>query len=86
MWRTDVNHPALRAGRDRLLKSGLVIPIIRCDAQRLAFPDNHFDRVGVAFGLRDMPHKDAALAEMRRVLKPGGKLLVERLAAAAKTV
>ena len=59
-----------------LINHGLVLPTLICDAEKLPFPDNYFDRVSVAFGLRNMTHKDAALAEMRRVLKPGGKLLV----------
>jgi demethylmenaquinone methyltransferase/2-methoxy-6-polyprenyl-1,4-benzoquinol methylase len=66
----------LRVGRDRLLNDGLLIPFALCDAEKLPFPDNYFDRVSVAFGLRNMTHKDQALAEMQRVLKPGGKLLV----------
>jgi demethylmenaquinone methyltransferase/2-methoxy-6-polyprenyl-1,4-benzoquinol methylase len=76
VWLTDINESMLRTGRDRLLNSGLCTPILLCDAEKLPFPDNYFDRVSVAFGLRNMTHKDAALAEMRRVLKPGGKLLV----------
>ena len=59
-----------------MINEGLVLPTLICDAERLPFPDNYFDRVSVAFGLRNMTHKDVALAEMRRVLKPGGKLLV----------
>ena len=76
VWLTDINESMLRVGRDRLLNNGLSIPTLLCDAEKLPFPKNHFDRVTVAFGLRNMTHKDAALAEMRRVLKPGGKLLV----------
>ena len=76
VWLTDINESMLRVGRDRLLNNGLSIPISLCDAEKLPFPDNYFDRVSVAFGLRNMTHKDAALAEMHRVLKPGGKLLV----------
>ena len=76
VWLTDINESMLRVGRDRLLNSGLSTPTLLCDAEKLPFPKNHFDRVTVAFGLRNMTHKDAALAEMRRVLKPGGKLLV----------
>jgi len=76
VWLTDINESMLRVGRDRLLNKGLATPISLCDAEHLPFPDNYFDRVSVAFGLRNMTHKDAALAEMRRVLKPGGKLLV----------
>jgi demethylmenaquinone methyltransferase / 2-methoxy-6-polyprenyl-1,4-benzoquinol methylase len=76
VWLTDINESMLRVGRDRLLNLGQLLPIMLCDAEKLPFPDNYFDRVSVAFGLRNMTHKDAALAEMRRVLKPGGKLLV----------
>jgi len=73
---TDINEAMLRTGRDRLLNAGVVLPTLVCDAEGLPFADNHFDVVTVAFGLRNMTHKDLALAEMRRVLKPGGKLLV----------
>jgi demethylmenaquinone methyltransferase / 2-methoxy-6-polyprenyl-1,4-benzoquinol methylase len=73
---TDINGPMLRRGRDRLLDAGLIVPAVQCDAEKLPFPDQHFDCVSVAFGLRNMTHKDAALAEMRRVLRPGGRLLV----------
>jgi demethylmenaquinone methyltransferase / 2-methoxy-6-polyprenyl-1,4-benzoquinol methylase len=73
---TDINEAMLRAGRDRLLDAGVVLPTLVCDAEKLPFPDNHFNVVSVAFGLRNMTHKDTALAEMNRVLKPGGKLLV----------
>lgn len=73
---TDINEAMLRTGRNRLLDAGVALPTLVCDAEKLPFPDNHFDLVSVAFGLRNMTHKDAALAEMNRVLKPGGKLLV----------
>ena len=73
---TDINEAMLRTGRDRLLDAGVVLPTLVCDAEHLPFPDQHFDVVSVAFGLRNMTHKDQALAEMCRVLKPGGKLLV----------
>jgi len=73
---TDINEAMLRTGRDRLLDEGLALPTLVCDAEKLPFPDAHFDRVSVAFGLRNMTHKDVALTEMNRVLKPGGKLLV----------
>ncbi len=76
VWLTDINESMLRVGRDRLINNGMTNPVLLCDAERLPFPDNYFDRVSVAFGLRNMTRKDAALAEMRRVLKPGGKLLV----------
>jgi demethylmenaquinone methyltransferase/2-methoxy-6-polyprenyl-1,4-benzoquinol methylase len=73
---TDINEAMLRNGRDRLLDAGVVLPTLVCDAEKLPFPSNHFDVVSVAFGLRNMTHKELALAEMNRVLKPGGKLLV----------
>ena len=73
---TDINEAMLRTGRDRLLDAGVVLPTLVCDAEKLPFPDNAFDVVSVAFGLRNMTHKDAALTEMNPVLKPGGKLLV----------
>ncbi|MGO4329658.1 bifunctional demethylmenaquinone methyltransferase/2-methoxy-6-polyprenyl-1,4-benzoquinol methylase UbiE [Cupriavidus sp. 2TAF22] len=76
VWLTDINESMLRVGRDRLLNKGIVTPVCLCDAERIPFPDNHFDLVTVAFGLRNMTHKDAALAEMRRVVKPGGKVMV----------
>ena len=73
---TDINEAMLRTGRERLLDAGVVLPTLVCDAEKLPFADNHFDVVTVAFGLRNMTHKDAALKEMNRVLKPRGKLLV----------
>jgi len=73
---TDINEAMLRTGRNRLLDHGLALPTLVCDAEHLPFPDQTFDRVSVAFGLRNMTHKDQALREMQRVLKPGGKLLV----------
>ena len=73
---TDVNAAMLRRGRDRLLDAGWLLPATRCDAERLPFGSDRFDCVSVAFGLRNMTHKEAALAEMRRVLKPSGRLLV----------
>jgi demethylmenaquinone methyltransferase/2-methoxy-6-polyprenyl-1,4-benzoquinol methylase len=73
---TDINEAMLRTGRDRLIDEGLVLPTLVCDAEKLPFANDAFDAVSVAFGLRNMTHKEAALAEMNRVLKPGGKLLV----------
>ena len=73
---TDINGSMLAVGRDRMLDAGLRVPAAQCDAEHLPFPDGHFDCVSVAFGLRNMTHKDAALTEMSRVLKPGGRLLV----------
>jgi demethylmenaquinone methyltransferase/2-methoxy-6-polyprenyl-1,4-benzoquinol methylase len=73
---TDINPAMLRVGRDRLLDAGVVLPTVVCDAEKLPFEAESFDRVSVGFGLRNMTHKEAALAEMHRVLRPGGKLLV----------
>jgi len=73
---TDINLAMLRQGRERLIDKGVLLPTTVCDAEHLPFPDAAFDRVCVAFGLRNMTHKDRALTEMARVLKPGGKLLV----------
>ena len=73
---TDINPAMLRLGRDSLLDGGVVAPVAQCSAEALPFARDHFDCVSVAFGLRNMTHKDTALAEMRRVLKPGGRLLV----------
>ena len=73
---TDINQAMLSTGRNRLLDAGINLPTLVCDAEQLPFADNYFDRVSVAFGLRNMTHKDRALAEMHRVLKPMGKLLV----------
>jgi demethylmenaquinone methyltransferase/2-methoxy-6-polyprenyl-1,4-benzoquinol methylase len=73
---TDINEAMLQRGRDRLLDDGLVLPSVICDAEALPFASNQFDLVSVAFGLRNMTHKDRALAEIRRVLRDGGRLLV----------
>jgi len=84
VWLTDINDSMLRVGRDRLTDDGLLLPVAVCDAEHLPFPDAYFDRVSVAFGLRNMTHKPRALAEMGRVLKPGGKLLVLEFSHVAK--
>ena len=81
---TDINHAMLATGRDRLLDAGVQLPTLVCDAEQLPFANDHFDVVSVAFGLRNMTHKDIALAEMHRVLKPGGKLLVLEFSKVAK--
>ena len=73
---TDINEAMLRQGRDRLLDEGLVLPTLICDGEALPFPTASFDLVSVAFGLRNMTRKEQALAEMCRVLAPGGRLLV----------
>jgi demethylmenaquinone methyltransferase/2-methoxy-6-polyprenyl-1,4-benzoquinol methylase len=76
VWLTDINGPMLAFGRDRLADRGRLVPVARCDAEHLPFPDRHFDCVVVAFGLRNMTHKAEALAEFRRVLRPGGRCVV----------
>jgi len=76
VWLTDINNAMLTVGRDRLLDEGVILPVAQCDAEKLPFPDDYFDCVTVAFGLRNMTHKEKALAEMKRVLRPGGRLLV----------
>ena len=81
---TDINEAMLRVGRDRLNDKGILLPTVVCDAEKLPFPDQHFYLVSVAIGLRNMTHKDAALKEMCRVLKPGGKLLVLEFSKVAK--
>jgi demethylmenaquinone methyltransferase/2-methoxy-6-polyprenyl-1,4-benzoquinol methylase len=76
VWISDINRRMLDRGRDRLLDGGLTVPAVQCDAERLPFAPGTFDCVTVGFGLRNMTRKDAALAEMTRVLKPGGRLVV----------
>ena len=81
---TDINEAMLRQGRDRLLDEGLVLPTLICDGETLPFATGSFDLVSVAFGLRNMTRKDKALAEMNRVLVPGGRLLVLEFSKVAK--
>ena len=81
---TDINNAMLRVGRDRLLDEGYATPVTQCDAERMPFPDNYFDCVSIAFGLRNVTHKDIALHEMQRVLKPGGCLVVLEFSKIAK--
>ncbi len=73
---TDINYAMLSRGRDRLLDRGQILPTVQCDAEALPFADESFHCVSVAFGLRNMTHKEKALAEMYRVLKPGGRALI----------
>ena len=74
----DINASMLKVGRDRLLDKGVSgnISFVQADAEKLPFPDNHFDVVTIAFGLRNVTHKEDALRSMLRVLKPGGRLLI----------
>ena len=81
---TDINLSMLKVGQDRLRDWGYVLPTVVCDAESLPFATNYFDHVCVAFGLRNMTHKDKALKEMARVLKPGGQLLVLEFSKIAK--
>ena len=76
VWVTDINRRMLERGRDRLLDAGHALPAVQCDAEHLPFQSGTFDCITVGFGLRNMTHKDTALAEMTRVLKPGGRLVV----------
>jgi demethylmenaquinone methyltransferase / 2-methoxy-6-polyprenyl-1,4-benzoquinol methylase len=81
---TDINNAMLRVGRDRLLDEGINTPVTQCDAEHLPFPNDYFDVVSIAFGLRNVTHKDAALREMKRVLKPGGRVIVLEFSKVAK--
>ena len=74
----DINDSMLKVGRDRLVDRGITdnVRFSQADAQYLPFPDNTFDVITIAFGLRNVTDKDMALRSMLRVLKPGGKLLV----------
>jgi demethylmenaquinone methyltransferase / 2-methoxy-6-polyprenyl-1,4-benzoquinol methylase len=76
VWMTDINAAMLSVGRDKMIDSGMFAPLALCDAEKLPFASDTFDCVSVAFGLRNMTHKDAALAEMARVTRPGGRVLV----------
>jgi demethylmenaquinone methyltransferase/2-methoxy-6-polyprenyl-1,4-benzoquinol methylase len=76
VWLTDINAAMLAEGRNRMIDAGLLLPVVQCDAEQLPFRDDTFDVVTVAFGLRNMTHKDVALAEMRRVARPGGRVLI----------
>jgi demethylmenaquinone methyltransferase/2-methoxy-6-polyprenyl-1,4-benzoquinol methylase len=76
VWMTDINGAMLGVGRDKLVDAGIQPPLAQCDGEKLPFASDSFDCVTVAFGLRNMTHKDRALAEMTRVTKPGGRLLV----------
>jgi demethylmenaquinone methyltransferase/2-methoxy-6-polyprenyl-1,4-benzoquinol methylase len=76
VWMTDINAAMLGVGRDKLIDAGVFAPLAICDAEKLPFASNTFDCVSVAFGLRNMTHKEAALAEMTRVARPGGRVIV----------
>ena len=74
----DINAVMLQRGRDRIIDSGFVnrVESVQCNAEILPFADNHFDCITIAFGLRNVTDKAAALASMQRVLKPGGRLCI----------
>jgi demethylmenaquinone methyltransferase/2-methoxy-6-polyprenyl-1,4-benzoquinol methylase len=76
VWLTDINREMLGRGRDRLINAGRLMPAVQCDAERLPLPEGYFDCAIVGFGLRNMTHKDKALAEMLRVVRTGGRVLV----------
>ena len=76
VWLSDINHEMLKIGDERLKNAGYHPYVLTCDAEYLPFPDGYFDVLIVSFGLRNMTHKDRALKEMQRVLKPGGRLMV----------
>jgi len=76
VWMTDINAAMLAVGRDKLIDAGVFPPLALCDAEKLPFPADTFDCVSVAFGLRNMTHKDRALAEMARATRPGGRVIV----------
>jgi demethylmenaquinone methyltransferase/2-methoxy-6-polyprenyl-1,4-benzoquinol methylase len=74
----DINASMLQVGRDRLIDKGILhnVEYVQANAENLPFPDNHFDCITIAFGLRNVTHKENALASMFRVLKPGGQALI----------
>ena len=76
VWMTDINAAMLAVGRDKMIDQGVFPPLALCDAEKLPFADDTFDCVSVAFGLRNMTHKDRALAEMARVTRAGGRVIV----------
>jgi len=76
VWMTDINAAMLAVGRDKMIDQGIFPPLALCDAEKLPFASDTFDCVCVAFGLRNMTHKDRALAEMTRVARPGGRVVV----------
>ena len=86
VWLTDINGSMLGVGRDRLLDEGRVAPAVQCDAERLPFPDRYFDVTCIAFGLRNVTRKENALAEMYRVLRPGGRSIVLEFSRIAETL
>lgn len=84
----DINSSMLQVGRDKLTDGGIVgnIVYVQANAESLPFPDNYFDCITIAFGLRNVTHKDKALASMLRILKPGGRLLILEFSKPTHTV
>ena len=76
VWLSDINSSMLTVGRDRLIDQGSLLPCVQLDAENIPFPDSYFDLVTVSFGLRNMTHKEIALKEMCRVIRPGGKTMI----------
>jgi demethylmenaquinone methyltransferase/2-methoxy-6-polyprenyl-1,4-benzoquinol methylase len=74
----DINHSMLEVGREKLLNAGMYqnLQFVQTDAEKLTFPDNYFDCITIAFGLRNVTDKNAALKSMYRVLRPGGKMMI----------
>jgi demethylmenaquinone methyltransferase/2-methoxy-6-polyprenyl-1,4-benzoquinol methylase len=83
---TDVNAAMLGAGRDRMLDEGRLVPAVQCNAEALPFPARRFDCVCIGFGLRNVTRKDLALSEMRRVLRPGGVVVILEFSKVAKAL
>jgi len=73
---TDINGAMLASGRDRMITDGWLVPAVQCNAEALPFHDRFFDCVSIGFGLRNVTRKEIALAEMRRVLRPGGVAVI----------
>ncbi len=73
---TDINGAMLSSGRDRMINEGWLAPAVQCNAEALPFPDRSFDCISIGFGLRNVTDKQIALAEMRRVLRPGGVAVI----------
>ena len=76
VWATDINHEMIKEGTKRLKAVGCKAHVAICDCEALSFEDNYFDIAVVSFGLRNMTHKDRALKEMMRVVRPGGRVVV----------
>lgn len=76
VWATDINHEMIKEGTKRLKAVGCKAHVSICDCEALPFEDNYFDIAVVSFGLRNMTHKDRALKEMMRVVRPGGRVVV----------